>query len=121
MFSSTRVLVGSAVVVAFALVALALGLGGVFTFSDTKTPTSIAEAETAQAQTAQAQTSQSSNKGMYPFGKPSGGVAINVPRPPGSRRSLRLSQPRPRRVSTVRIPSRRRSLSPSTSGLRHVH
>ena len=93
MFNSTRALVGSAVVVAFVLVALALGLGGVFTFSDTKTPAPAALAETSSQNSQNSDPKNSdpknsdptnSTQGMYPFGKPSGGVAVNVPPPPES-------------------------------------
>src|SRR5215203_7531321 len=89
------VLVGSVVVAAVVIILVVLALTGVFSPPSTNTP--AAQKTPAhnnakdpnnnaqvQAPNAQPQTpAQTSTQGMYPFGKPSGGVAINVPPPPG--------------------------------------
>jgi hypothetical protein len=89
------VLVGSVVVAAVVIILVVLALTGVFSPPSTNTPAAQkAPAQNnakapnnnaqVQAPNAQAQTpAQTSTQGMYPFGKPSGGVAINVPPPPG--------------------------------------
>src|SRR5829696_1976289 len=87
-YNKTGVLVGSVVVAAVVIILVVLALTGVFSPPSTNTPA----AQKAPAQNnakapnnnAQVQTpAQTSTQGMYPFGKPSGGVAINVPPPPG--------------------------------------
>jgi hypothetical protein len=72
----SRVLAGTAVVAAYALV-LELGLGGAFTASGAASaPTSTTAAQ------AQPQVPNGADKNLYPFGAPSGGVAVKVPSPP---------------------------------------
>jgi hypothetical protein len=94
MFKASRALTGAGIVGAFALVWLALGFGGVFTASGadstttaatTTAATTTAATTTAAATTAATSTTStpsSTDRNLYPFGAPSGGVAVNVPPPP---------------------------------------
>src|SRR5712692_10125494 len=76
MFRTSRVLAGTGVVGALVVVWLALSLGGVFTSSGATSTT------TAPAATSTASKQSSADPNLYPFGAPSGGVAVKVPPPP---------------------------------------
>src|SRR5882672_9022644 len=84
MFGTSRVLAGTGVVGALAVVWLALSLGGVFTASGATGTTTATTTTTTPAATSTASKHSASDKNLYPFGAPSGGQAINVPSPPGA-------------------------------------
>jgi hypothetical protein len=83
MFRTSRVLAGTGVVGALAVVWLALSLGGVFTASGATGTTTATTTTTTPAATSTASKQSSADPNLYPFGAPSGGQAINVPSPPG--------------------------------------
>jgi hypothetical protein len=86
MFKTSRVLAGTGVVGALALVWLALSLGGVFTASGASTATTTGASTTTGTTPATTSTtntqSGSADPNLYPFGAPSGGPTVMVPSPP---------------------------------------
>jgi hypothetical protein len=86
MFKTSRVLAGTGVVGALALVWLALSLGGVFTASGASTATTTGASTTTGTTPATTSTtntqSGSADPNLYPFGAPSGGPTVKVPSPP---------------------------------------
>ena len=87
MFRASRVLAATGVVAAAAIVWLALGVGGVFSASGasnattTTSPTKTTSPPTTTNPSSSAAQAES-NTNLYPFGAPSGGVAVKVPPPP---------------------------------------
>jgi hypothetical protein len=93
-FKNSRLLAGAGVVGATSLAWLAIGLGGVFSASGASngTPTTAATtpgtattttAPTTTTTTAPTTTTTSGvDPNLYPFGQPTGGVAVKVPPPP---------------------------------------
>jgi hypothetical protein len=82
MFRTSRVLAGTGVVGALAVVWLALSLGGVFTASGATGTTTATTTTTTPAATSTASKQSSADPNLYPFGAPKGGVAVKVPPPP---------------------------------------
>jgi hypothetical protein len=83
MLKRSRVLAGTGVVAAAALVSLAFGPGGVTAVSAATTTPSPSPSPTSPSSTAPTTASSGSkDPNRYPFGAPSGGVAVKVPPPP---------------------------------------